>query len=286
MIYANAIPATEVARIRKFREHRAASSARSRRRATRPTSTCAMPRSATAACARRSPIRSTAPSSAATVFPGLSENMVGPVPPTSPLCTTRTLVDYALDPAKANAAARRGGISAARPTARASSCAYVYGAQRPAGGQDLRHHDPQPGGRRHQGDRPAARPRRLDPGGVHQQRIRHDVGVVFARPRSRHRHRALLQFEQHLQHRRRQQQQVRQSRKSTNCSTSSACRPTSPSARRSTTGSQEIVWNDIPVFPFSTYRLPGAFNGEVVSGIYDGEASNREDFAFAQPAKA
>jgi len=47
---------------------------------------------------------------------------------------------------------------------------------------------------------------------------------------------------------------------------------------------QEIVWNDIPVFPFCTSTLPGAFNSTAVTGIFDGEASNREDFAHASPA--
>jgi peptide/nickel transport system substrate-binding protein len=49
---------------------------------------------------------------------------------------------------------------------------------------------------------------------------------------------------------------------------------------------QEIVWNDVPLLPFGTYTLPGVFNGAAVSNIFDGEASNREDFVFAQPGKA
>ena len=48
---------------------------------------------------------------------------------------------------------------------------------------------------------------------------------------------------------------------------------------------QEIVWNDIPVFPFCTYSLPGVYNSKAVDSIFDGEASNREDFVFAKLVK-
>jgi peptide/nickel transport system substrate-binding protein len=47
---------------------------------------------------------------------------------------------------------------------------------------------------------------------------------------------------------------------------------------------QEIVWNDIPVFPFCAYTLPGAVRSSYVSGIFDLESSTREDFVNARPA--
>ena len=46
---------------------------------------------------------------------------------------------------------------------------------------------------------------------------------------------------------------------------------------------QAILWNDLPVFHFCTYTLPGAYNSTVVSDVFDGESSNREDFVFARP---
>jgi peptide/nickel transport system substrate-binding protein len=46
---------------------------------------------------------------------------------------------------------------------------------------------------------------------------------------------------------------------------------------------QEIIWNDIPVFPFCAYSLPGAVNESTATHIFDNEASAREDFAFATP---
>ena len=48
---------------------------------------------------------------------------------------------------------------------------------------------------------------------------------------------------------------------------------------------QEVVWNDIPVFPFCTYSLPGVFNKSAVTGIFGLEASAREDFVNALPGK-
>ena len=48
---------------------------------------------------------------------------------------------------------------------------------------------------------------------------------------------------------------------------------------------QEIVWRDLPVFPFCTYTLPGVFNGAAVSNIFEGENSSREDFVFAELGK-
>jgi peptide/nickel transport system substrate-binding protein len=46
---------------------------------------------------------------------------------------------------------------------------------------------------------------------------------------------------------------------------------------------QEIVWEDIPVFPFCAYSLPGVVHDDV-AGVFLGHSSLLEDFAFAKPA--
>ena len=46
---------------------------------------------------------------------------------------------------------------------------------------------------------------------------------------------------------------------------------------------QEIVWEDIPVFPFCAYSLPGVVHDDV-TGVYLEHSSLLEDFAFAKPA--
>ena len=202
MIYASAVPAPEVARISASRTS-SCGSARSRRRATRPTSTCAMRRSATARVRQalayaidRGFIRSN-------VFPGLSDNMIGPVPPTSPL-HNKELADYPLDPAKANALLDEAGFAKKADGTR-FELRFVYAAQDlPAAKiSDIMSRNLAAVGIKVVAA--AARPRRLDPGVVHQSRLRHDLGLVLARPRSRCRHRALLQLQQHQEPGRRQQ---------------------------------------------------------------------------------
>ena len=50
---------------------------------------------------------------------------------------------------------------------------------------------------------------------------------------------------------------------------------------------QAIIWADIPVFPICAYNLPGAAHSDVVTNVYGAcDSSNRDDYAFAKPAKA
>lgn len=50
---------------------------------------------------------------------------------------------------------------------------------------------------------------------------------------------------------------------------------------------QALIWADIPVFPICAYNLPGAVHSEVATGVYGGcDSSNREDYAAAKPGKA
>lgn len=46
---------------------------------------------------------------------------------------------------------------------------------------------------------------------------------------------------------------------------------------------QELVWADIPVFPICAYAIPGAVRGNYVTDVFQEEASTREDFVFAKP---
>lgn len=47
---------------------------------------------------------------------------------------------------------------------------------------------------------------------------------------------------------------------------------------------QEIVWRDVPTFPFCTYSLPGAVRESFATGVFDTvDLPLREDFAYAQP---
>ena len=282
MIYSSAIPATEVARIGKFRGiklkftkvqtagYQAYINMRNAPFSDRRV------RQALAHTIDRAFIRST-------VFPGLSENMIGPVPPTSPL-HNKALADYTLDPAKANALLDEAGFPRKADGAR-FELRYVYGAN----------------------DLPAAKI------GDIMSRNLAGVGIkVIARPLDRG---AWIQVAF-----------TNNEFDMTSASFSLGPDPDVGIERFYNSNNifnivgvnnskyinpevdrlfdeqrvqtdfakrkaiydriQEIVWNDIPVFPFCTYTLPGAFNGEIVSGIFDGEASNREDFAFAQPVKA
>jgi peptide/nickel transport system substrate-binding protein len=48
---------------------------------------------------------------------------------------------------------------------------------------------------------------------------------------------------------------------------------------------QELIWADIPVFPICAYAIPGVVHSDVVTNVFEEEASTREDFVFAKPAK-
>jgi peptide/nickel transport system substrate-binding protein len=214
------------------------------------------------------------------VFPGLSKNMVGPVPPTSPLFNTN-LVDYALDPNRANALLDEAGFARGSGGTR-FKLRYLYGAN----------------------DLPAVKigdiigrnlaavginviPAPLDRGALIQAAyVNHqfdmvsgsfslgpdpDVGVerfynsnnifdIQAVNNSPYINKEVdrLFDEQRVQ---------------------------ADIGKRKAIYDriQEIVWNDIPVFPFCAYTLPGAMRSSYVTGVFDLESTVREDFVDARP---
>lgn len=281
MIYSTAVPPPEVARIRRFKNIQLrfgkiqTSGYQAYINMRKPPFSDRRVRQALAHAIDRGFIRSN-------VFPGLSENMVGPVPPTSPL-HNKQLADYALDPAKANALLDEAGFAKKADGTR-FELRFLYAAQ----------------------DLPSAKicdiisrnlagvgikvvPRPLDRGAWIQASFTNpdfdmtsasfslgpdpDVGIerfynsnniknVIGANNSAYSNPALdkLFDEQRVQ---------------------------VDFAKRKAIYDkiQEIVWNDIPVFPFCTYTLPGVFNGAAVNNIFDGEASAREDFVFAELGK-
>jgi peptide/nickel transport system substrate-binding protein len=281
MIYSSAVPAPEVARIKRLKNiqlrfgkiqtsgYQAYINLRNKPFDDRRV------RQALAHAIDRGFIRST-------VFPGLSENMIGPVPPTSPL-HNKKLADYPLDPAKANALLDEAGL-ARKPDGTRFELRFLYAAQ----------------------DLPAAKisdimsrnlsavgikvvPRPLDRGAWIQASFTNpdfdmtaasfslgpdpDIGVerfynsnniknlVGANNSAYVNHDLDKLFDE-------QRVQVDFDKR-----------------KAIYDRIQEIVWNDLPVFPFCTYTLPGVFNGGVVGNIFDGEASAREDFVFAELGK-
>ena len=281
MIYSSAVPAPEVARIKRFKNielrfggiqtaaYQAYINLRNGPYGDRRV------RQALAHAIDRGFIRST-------VFPGLSENMVGPVPPTSPLCN-KSLADYALDPAKANALLDEAGFARKAGGTR-FELRFLYTAQ----------------------DLPAAKigdivsrnlsavgikvvPRPLDRGAWIQSSFTTadfdmttgsfslgpdpDIGIerfynsnnikpVIGANNSGYTNAEVdkLFDEQRVQ--------------------------VDLAKRKAIYDKiQEVVWNDIPVFPFCTYSLPGVFNKSAVTGIFGLEASAREDFVNALPGK-
>lgn len=279
MIYSSAIPATEVARVGKFpgiklkftkiqtSGYQAYINMRNAPYSDRRV------RQALAHAIDRAFIRST-------VFPGLSENMVGPVPPTSPLCN-KALVDYALDPAKASALLDEAGFPRKADGTR-FELRYLYGAN----------------------DLPAAKI------GDIMSRNLAGVGIkVIGRPLDRG---ALIQVgfvnnefdmiassfslgpdpdigvERFYNSNNIFNIQAVNNSKYINPEVDKLFdeqRVQVDFAKRKAIYDriQEIVWNDLPVFPFCTYTLPGAYNSTAVTGVFDGENAAREDFAFAKP---
>jgi peptide/nickel transport system substrate-binding protein len=281
MIYASAVPAPEVARIKRFKNiqlrfgkiqtsgYQAYINLRNK-----PFSDLRV-RQALAYAIDRGFIRSN-------VFPGLSDNMIGPVPPTSPL-HNKKLADYPLDPAKANALLDEAGF-AKKADGNRFELRFLYAAQ----------------------DLPAAKisdimsrnlaavgikvvPRPLDRGawinasftnpdfdmtaasfslgpdpdvGVERFYNSNNIKNLVGANNSAYVNKDLdkLFDEQRVQ---------------------------VDFAKRKAIYDkiQEIVWRDLPVFPFCTYTLPGVFNGAAVSNIFDGENSSREDFVFAELGK-
>jgi len=49
---------------------------------------------------------------------------------------------------------------------------------------------------------------------------------------------------------------------------------------------QDILWRDMPVFVYCAYSIPGAVRTSLVTNIFNSDAANRDDFAFARPAAA
>ena len=280
MIYSSALPAVEVARVGKFRGvklkftkiqtagYQAYINLRN------PPYSDRRVRQALAHAIDRTFIRNT-------VFPGLSQNMIGPVPPTSPLAN-KELADYALDPARANALLDEAGFPRKADGVR-FPLRYLYGAN----------------------DLPAAKigdivsrnlaavgikvvPRPLDRGAI--------IDVAFVKNEFDF---ATMSFSLGPD----PDVGVERFYNSNNIFNIQAVNNSNyvnpevdklfdeqrvqiDFAKRKAIYDriQEIVWNDIPVFPFCTYTLPGAFNSTAVTGIFDGEASNREDFVHARPA--
>jgi peptide/nickel transport system substrate-binding protein len=281
MIYQSAVPATEVARIRKFKniELRFGKIQTSGYQAyinmrNAPFSDRRV-RQAIAHTIDRAFIRSN-------VFPGLSEPMVGPVPPTSPLYN-KNLVDYALDPAKANQLLDAAGFPKKADGTR-FELRFVFGAQdlpavkisdimtRNLGGVGIK-----------------VIPRPLDRGAWIQVAFTNgefdmttasfslgpdpDIGIerfynsnnifnIVGVNNSGYKNPEVdkLFDEQRVQ--------------------------TDLAKRKAIYDKiSEIVWNDLPILPFSTYALPGVFNSAAVTGIYEGESTAREDFVFAKPGK-
>jgi peptide/nickel transport system substrate-binding protein len=281
MIYASAIPATEVARIRRFKNiqlrfgkiqtsgYQAYINMRNAPFSDRRV------RQALAHAIDRAFIRNT-------VFPGLSENMVGPVPPTSPLYN-KNLVDYALDPAKANELLDAAGFPKKADGTR-FELRYVFGAQ------DLpasKIGDIMTRNLAGVGIKVIGRP--LDRGAWIQVAFTNnefdmtsasfslgpdpDIGIerfynsnnIFNIVGVNNSNYVNPEVDKLFDEQRVQ---------------------VDPAKRKAIYDRiQEIVWNDIPVFPFGTYSLPGVFNGAAVTGIYDGESSAREDYVYAVPGK-
>jgi len=281
MIYASAVPAPEVPRIKRFKNiqlrfgkiqtsgYQAYINMRNTPFSDRRV------RQALAYAIDRGFIRSN-------VFPGLSDNMIGPVPPTSPL-HNKQLADYPLDPAKANALLDEAGLPK-KADGNRFELRFLYAAQ----------------------DLPAAKisdimsrnlagvgikvvPRPLDRGawinasftnpdfdmtaasfslgpdpdvGVERFYNSNNIKNLVGANNSAYSNPELdkLFDEQRVQ---------------------------VDFAKRKAIYDkiQEIVWRDLPVFPFCTYTLPGVFNGAVVSNIFETENSSREDFVFAELGK-
>jgi peptide/nickel transport system substrate-binding protein len=218
-----------------------------------------------------------------TVFPGLSENMIGPVPPSSPLCN-KNLKDYALDPARANALLDEAGFKRGADGNR-FDLRYLYGAN------DLpsaKIGDIMSRNLAAVGIKVISRP--LDRGAIIQLAYVNnefdmtsssfslgpdpDVGVerfynsnnifnIQAVNNSKYINPEVdrLFDEQRVQ--------------------------ADPARRKEIYDRiQEIIWEDIPVFPFCAYTLPGVYNSANVTGLFDNEAAAREDFVFAKPVWA
>ncbi|HTR87819.1 MAG TPA: ABC transporter substrate-binding protein [Reyranella sp.] len=281
MIYSSAVPAPEVPRIKRFKNielrfgriqtsgYQAYINLRNKPFDDRRV------RQALAYAIDRAFIRST-------VFPGLSDNMIGPVPPTSPL-HNKKLADYPLDPAKANALLDEAGLAKKADGTR-FELRFLFAAQ----------------------DLPAAKisdimsrnlavvgikvvPRPLDRGAWIQASFTNpdfdmtaasfslgpDPDIGIERFYNSNNIKNLVGANNSAYVNKDLDKLFDEQRVQVDFDKRKAIYDRI----------QEIVWNDLPVFPFCTYTLPGVFNGGVVRHIFDGEASAREDFVFAELGK-
>ncbi|RVT98633.1 ABC transporter substrate-binding protein [Rhodovarius crocodyli] len=216
------------------------------------------------------------------VFPGLAQEMVGPVPPNSPLYN-RALTDYALDPARANAlldeAGKPRGAGGVRFDLR-----YLFGAA------DL--------SARKIGEVMA---QNLAAVGIRVVLTPLDRGTLIQRAYvAREFDMVITSFALGPD----PDVGVERFYNSNNIFPVQAvnCSPyvnpevdrlfdeqrvqTDPARRKAIYDRiQEIVWRDVPTFPFCCYSLPGAVRTSFATGVFDTvDAPSREDFAFAAPA--
>ena len=283
LLYASAIPATEVARLRrmrgvelKFSKVQTAAYMAYINMREKPYSDVRV-RRALAHAIDRTFIRNS-------VFPGLSENMVGPVPPTSPLAN-KALADYALNPARANALLDEAGFPRG-PDGTRFPLRYLFG------GNDL----------------PARKigeimAQNLAAVGIRVVLTPLDRGTLIERAYVNNAYDMVISsfslgpdpdvgVERFYNSNNIFPIQAVNNSPYVNAEVDrlfAEQRVQTDDAKRKAIYDriQEIVWADIPVFPFCAYTLPGAARSTYASGVYDKvEASNREDFVFVSPAGA
>lgn len=281
MIYASALPATEVARLRrargvelKFSKVQTAAFQAYINLREKPFSDVRV-RQAVAHAVDRTFIRNS-------IFPGLATNMVGPVPPNSPL-HNKALADYPLDPTRANALLDEAGFPRG-PDGMRFPLRYLFGSN------DLVS--------RKIGE---IITQNLAPVGIRVVLMPLDRGALLERAYVQN------QFDMVISSFALGPDPdvgVERFFNSNNISptlgtnNSPYVNPevdrlfdeqrvlTDEAQRKSIYDRiQEIVWRDLPVFPFCGYDLPGAARGSYVRGAFErADASNRDDFAFAEPA--
>jgi peptide/nickel transport system substrate-binding protein len=281
MMYSSAIPATEVARLRrmrgvelKFSKVQTAAYMAYINMRSAPFSDVRV-RHALAHAIDRTFIRNS-------VFPGLSDNMVGPVPPGSPL-QNKALADYALDPARANALLDEAGFPRGADGTR-FPLRYIFGAN------DL------PG--RKIGE---IMSQNLAGVGIKVVMTPLDRGALIERAYVANQFDMVISsfslgpdpdvgVERFYNSNNIFPIQAVNNSPYVNAEVDKLFaeqRVQTDDAKRKAIYDriQEIVWADLPVFPFCAYSLPGATRVTYATGVYDKvEASNREDFVYVKPA--
>ena len=281
MIYSSAVPATEVERARRMRgvalrfsKVQTAGYQAYINMRNAPYSDVRV-RQALAHAIDRGFIRSS-------VFPGLAQNMVGPVPPTSPLYNA-ALEDYALDPARANALLDAAGFPRGADGMR-FPLRYLFGAN----------------------DLPARKigeiiGRNLAGVGIRVVQTPLDRGAIIQRAY------VALEFDMvagSFSLGPDPDVGIERFYNSNNIFNIQAVnnspyvnpevdrlfdeqRVQTDEAKRKAIYDriQAIIWRDIPVFPFCAYTLPGLTRTTYANGTFEHvEASAREDFAYVTPA--